>query len=665
MSEGSTRTDPGALTAPGSRAAGASIVRPVDRTSWRLALLLAVVIAAAYANSLGIGFRFDDWHVVEDNPHIRSLGHIGRFFVDPNTTSVLHENKDLRPLLMVSLALNYAVSGVAPWSYHVVNLLLHWLVALLVLRIVRDHFWLGRERIAVAAAAALVVAVHPLNTEPVDYISARSALLTAAFYLGAFDAFARARRARCLVLFALALLTKAIAVTLPLAVVGYWFLGRSRASAGERPSLPWVFLAALVGVAVAGVVYRLVLLPPWTIETARQQNITRWVYFMTEWSAYLYYLRLFLWPDALVIDRVDYAYARSLSDPRAWGSLLALLALGGLAWRARRRWPALTFAVWWYAVALAAESTIFPLAEPVNEHRPYLSMLGLGTAAGLASWGLASLGARKHERRVRVLAGLLLVLTATLGAATFARNRTWQDEYGLWRDAIEKAPENSRAWLNAGHAAIERGHLDEARRLLLEAHRIDPCYAYIQMNLSALEAREGDLAASFRWADEALRCQPDVALTHYYRARALERLGRRDEALAEYGQATSIDDQHADSWVGQGRLLEEQGTWAEAAAVYDRALTVNPADADAAMLAGLVYHHHLGQSARAVERYQTVLQLEPHHYGAHYQIALALLASGRTADARAAWREFVGLAAAIGDRESIDGAPEILQVAER
>src|SRR6266404_3770396 len=111
--------------------------RRVAPTTWRLALLLAAVITAVYGNSLGIGFRFDDWHVVEENPHVRTLAHLGRFFVDPNTTSVLRENKDLRPLLMVTFALNYAISGEAPWSYHVVNLLLHWLVALLVLRIVR------------------------------------------------------------------------------------------------------------------------------------------------------------------------------------------------------------------------------------------------------------------------------------------------------------------------------------------------------------------------------------------------------------------------------------------------------------------------------------------------------------------------------------------------
>src|SRR5712691_7337041 len=136
---------------------------PRIRSSWRLPALLALVIALAYSNSLTIGFHFDDWHALQQNPFVRSLGNLPRFFVDPNTTSVLRENKDLRPILLATFALNHAISGDAPWSYHAVNLLLHWLVVVLILRIVRDHLWLGAERGIVAAAAALIVALHPLN----------------------------------------------------------------------------------------------------------------------------------------------------------------------------------------------------------------------------------------------------------------------------------------------------------------------------------------------------------------------------------------------------------------------------------------------------------------------------------------------------------------------
>ncbi|HYV57266.1 MAG TPA: tetratricopeptide repeat protein [Candidatus Nitrosopolaris sp.] len=628
-----------------------------------LPALLVLVIALAYANSLSIGYHFDDWHALQQNPFVRSLGNIPRFFVDANTTTILHENKDLRPVLLTTFALNHAISGDATWSYHVLNLILHWIASLLVYRIVRDHLWLGEERFAVAAAAALVVAAHPLNTEPLDYLSARSALLTTVFYLGAFDAGVRGRRVACVVLFALALLTKAIAITFPLVLLGYWGLARRLEPAEADRARSRGFLAVLGAVAAASVVYRLELVPSGALASAHQVGMTPRVYFMTEWSAYLYYLRLFLWPNALVVDRLDYPYARTFSAPQAWGSLLALLALGFLAWRARRRWPALTFAAFWYGVTLAAESTFFPLAEPVNEHRPYLAMLGLGTAAGLGLWQLARLAARGQPTRVApVFAGLLALVTASLAGATFARNRTWTDDYTLWLDATRKAPQNSRAWLNAGHAAMTRGEDAEARRMLLEAHRLSPCYAYVQLNLSALDARHGGAETSLAWADEAVRCNPGFALAHHYRGAALERLGRADEALAEYRLTTAIDDQHADAWMAQGRLLERLGAWAEAAAAYDRAFAANPLNVEAAMLAGLAYHYRLGESPRAVERYQAVLRLNPKHYGAHYQLAVALLGAGRKDEALVAWREFRQMAEAIGDRASIDAAPEVLRL---
>jgi tetratricopeptide (TPR) repeat protein len=623
---------------------------------WRPLLAFALVIAAVYANSLSIGYRFDDWHVLEKNPAIRSLSNVPRFFVDPASTTVLPENMDLRPLLMTTFALNYALSGDAPWSWHVVNLLLHWLVVVLVFCIVRDHLWLGAERTVIAAAAALIVAVHPLNTEPVNYLSARSALLTAVFYLGAFDAGVRDRRALCAFLFVLALLTKAIAVTLPLALLAHRLL------APRRTAVPWRFLAVLGVFAVGGLAYRTLLVPASTIASARQPGVTAWTYFMTQWSAYLYYVRLFLWPDALVVDRLDYPVAHSFFALHAWGSLLVLVGVGALVWAVRRRQPALAFAVVWYFIALAAESTVFPLAEPVNEHRPYLGMLGLASVAAILVWQVSTVAARRAEAAFTLVVALV---TCALATATFARNWTWQDDYALWRDATEKAPANARAWLNAGHAAMQRGLLDEARRDLLQAHALSPCYAYVQMNLSALAARTGDAEGSLRWAEEGVGCNPNLALTHFYRAAALERLARSDDALAAYERTTALDPNHSAAWTGQGRMLEQRAAWSAAATAYDRAFAADPTDAGALMQAALVRHYRLGDPTAAVEGYRTVLRLVPTHYGAHYQLAVALLAKGETAEAERAWQAFVPLAEALGDRGSLETAPEALRLSRR
>jgi protein O-mannosyl-transferase len=622
---------------------------------WFASLLLAGSIAAAYANGLDVPFVFDDWHTIEQNPAIRSPSRLLAYFVDPDTTTILRENKDLRPLLLATMAFNYQLSGLAPWSYHVVNLALHWLVSLLVFRIVRDHLWLGEERSPVALAAALIVALHPLNSEPVNYVSARSALLTAVFYLGAFDAACRDRRVLCVVLAACAMLTKSIAVSLPVAVLVHHLFER------RRP-LPWGLIAALAVVAAGGLLYRWLILPPWVVASARQPDVTPRIYFQTQWSALLYYLRLFVWPDALVVDRLDFPWARSLRDVQAWGSLLALVALGVVAWRLSRVRLAFGFCALWVVITLAPESSVLPLAEAVNEHRPYLAMLGLATIAALGLWLAAVAVARRLAAPPAWVFAVAVTFVATLlGAAAHARTEVWRDNLQLWIDATKKAPRNPRAWLNAGHAALARGDLSRAHTWLLEAHRLSPCYAYVQVNLSALAAREGRDRESLRWADEAVRCNPGLALARAHRATTLERLGRTDEALAEYRETTRLDAVNSGAWLAQGRLLEARGQWAPAAEAYDRALAADLTSTEAAMLAGLVRHYRLGESATAVERYRTVLRLDPDHYGAHYQIAVALLGAGRRDEAAAAWARFVRMAEAIGDRKSIEAAPAELR----
>jgi tetratricopeptide (TPR) repeat protein len=627
-----------------------------------LPAMFALAIAASYSNAFRIDFELDDWHTIQRNPFVRSLANIPRFFTDPATSSVLPQNQDLRPLHLVSLAVNYAISGYDTWSYHALNLILHWLAVVLVFRIVRDHLWLGESAVPVAAGAALIMALHPLNTTPVDYLSARSAVLTTLFYLAAFDAAARERRLACLGFFALALLTKAIAGTFPLVVLGYLLLARAQQSPADRRPLPWGFLAALLALDAAGGLYRLKLVPAAAFAGTHGAEVTRLTYFMTEWSAYLYYVRLFVWPDQLAIDRLDYPRVSSLLETQAWASLLALLVLIVAAWRVRRRAPALAFAALWFFVTLAAESTFFPLAEPINEHRPYLAMLGLTTAASFGLWTAVQYAARALTAPPPWLfAGLIALLSGVLGTATYLRNQVWHDSFTLWMDATRKAPGNARAWLNAGHAAMERGNYDETRRLLNTALPLAPCYVYTLFNLTALDLRTGHPTDALAWADKSVACQPGQYLTHYHRGVALEALGRIDEAIVAYRTTVTVNPQDGDGWYDLGRLLEQQKKWADAASAYDHSLGANPTQLEAAMHAGLLYHHYLGNPGAAVERYRQVLRLNPNHYGAHYQLATALLANGQKAEARAAWRAFVPLAEALGDKAALARAPAELK----
>jgi tetratricopeptide (TPR) repeat protein len=186
------------------------------------------------------------------------------------------------------------------------------------------------------------------------------------------------------------------------------------------------------------------------------------------------------------------------------------------------------------------------------------------------------------------------------------------------------------------------------------------------MNLSVLEGRVGDDAASLAWADEAVRCEPDRATGHYYRALALERVGRSVDALAAYRETTRLDPQHAKAWFAIGRLLEAEEDWTGAVTAYDRALLESDdTHTEAAMNAGLIYYYRLSLPAHAAERYRTVLHQVPSHYGAQYQIAVSLLASGHAEEATAAWQLFARAAEKHADHAALETAPAVLRASVR
>src|SRR5204863_1115446 len=182
----------------------------------------------------------------------------------------------------------------------------------------------------------------------------------------------------------------------------------------------------------------------------------------------------------------DFPFTTSLLMPRAWASLLVLLLWIALAVLALRRHPQVSFATAWFFVTLAPESSFAPLAEVINDHRPYIaSSLGLSL---LVAWILDQGAGRlaPHLRHAVFAAACVLLC---FPAVAFDRYRTWQwgDSLRMWEDTVQKSPGNSRAWMNAGLALMGRGNLAGARHHFERARSLAPDYAYPHMNLSVLD----------------------------------------------------------------------------------------------------------------------------------------------------------------------------------
>jgi hypothetical protein len=429
--------------------------------------LLAIAVLLAWFNALTGPFQFDDYNVIVNNPAVHSL------------PAWLDSMPGIRPLLKLTYALNWTVST-SPFGFHLFNVAVHAanaVLAYLLLRALRP----GRPSDLVPLVAALLFALHPVQTEAVTYISGRSVSLMALFYLGSLLAYASAdperpwlARAVSAVLFGAALLVKETAVTLPPALL---LLDAVRGGAPwretwRRHGLHWAVLAVAAAWLALSPVYR---------DLAQVSFATRPVIanLVTQANAVFWLLGQLAMPWRLNADP-DLPIVMTM----AAGPVLMLLAVlaflaGGIFMLGRRPWIA--FGVLWFLLHLAPTNSFVPRLDVANDRQLYLASLGIFLAlAAAAQWLLV-----KQKGRYAIAAATV-GLVVLLGVMTVARNEVYGSQAAFWEDAAAKSPGKPRVHNNLGWVYQEEGRHAEARQAYLHALRIDPDYWRARINLSTL-----------------------------------------------------------------------------------------------------------------------------------------------------------------------------------
>jgi tetratricopeptide (TPR) repeat protein len=584
-------------------------VSPPRRWPWRRFLAVAAVVAlflAAYANSWRSAFHFDDAHVVESNPAIRSLGTVGRLFTDARTFSSLPANQTYRPVVSLSLAVDYAVAraatgnGLDPRAYHATQLVLLALTAALLGALARrlygaaarDEPALGRWAPAAALVAAALFAVHVGNTQVGNYISARSESLSAIGLLGAMLLYLRGGAWRrfhlYLVPMALGALAKPPAVMFaPLLLL--WKLleeeeigpGTLRTRAG-RAAVRRAALGALPAFVAAAALYAFVegMNPPGQTYGGGD----RLQYMWTQAWISVRYVGLFFFPTQLSADS-DWKLLPSPLDPRV-GVGIALLAvsLWG-AWRAARARVTrpIAFGIAWFWIGLAPTAVV-PLAELTNDHRPFLGFLGLTLAV---VWGVVLLLRRVAPvaQAPRLAGGVAVILLLAHAAGTRARNRVWATEATLWADVVRTSPGNARGLMNYALTAMREARYVEARAMLDSAARLAPDYPLVFVNLGVAASGAGDTAAAAASFLHALALDSTGVDAHRYYGRWLASRGRAPEALAQYARAVQGRPQDVQARGERLLLLVAADARGGAAEEARAILALDPTDATARAIA--------------------------------------------------------------------------------
>jgi Flp pilus assembly protein TadD/heme/copper-type cytochrome/quinol oxidase subunit 3 len=608
-------------------------------------LLVPILCALVYANSLDSPFVFDDVQNILSNRHVRLIE-----ITPAALREAAFESPLERPVASLSFALNYRAGGYAVRGYHLVNVAIHALNGLLVLALAgillaKDARVPSRARPAAALFAALVFVAHPVQTQAVSYVVQRMTGLATLLYLLAFwlwvlGRHAQARRRRCglwsgaLAAWLLALGSKEIAVALPATLLLYegCFVARwSRA--WRKQGLAWLAFLLVLSAAL-GLVFVGGQPIEWLERGYGRRDFTLGERLFTQPRVLVFYLSLVVLPLPSRLNLVHaFPASQSWLDPiTTLLSLLALAALAGLAVLLARRERLVSFAVAWFFVHQVVESTILPL-EMIYEHRLYLPMVGLALLGSRLLFAAAPFGAA---------VALATAVVVALGAGTALRNEVWRDRVALWSDVVAKNPASHRPRNNLGIALESAGRYEEAAEELREGLRLAPDNAALHDNLARVLERRGRSQEALVHFREALRLDPDNAATHTNLGVAYLRQGRLDEAVARFEKALELDPGYAEVRYNLGLVAERRGRGEEAAAQYREALRLRPDFAEAHNNLGMSLKHQ-GQRDTAMRHYREALRLRPEFAEAHNNLGVALAAAGRPEEAERHYREALRL----------------------
>lgn len=612
--------------------------------------LVAILPLIVYLNSLSNPFHYDDGHSIVDNPHVRSLANVPSFFADPSMFSGDPEISMYRPFLLVTYALNYAISGYDVWTYHLVSILLHVASVWAVYALARALHLAP----AAAAFAAIAFGLHPIHTEAVNYISSRSELLASLCVLLGMWVHTRYGDRRwggvaVAVALAVGLTSKSTAIVLPALILCLDGLGLCHHGVNGRASMMrrvWSTYVLLAAVTAAYLITAGRFLRTAAVESpVRSYDEQIW----SQTKALVLYLKLLLAPRGLSVDH-QFLVSDTLWDPFAAGAFLVIASLLGLAWRHRRVLPLALFLVLWWGLALAPSSLV-PLNVLVNEHRLYLP--GAAFAIGLGLVVRQVLAVKGNGRRSGLLPILLVAALVVSGCLTVQRNQVWSSRYLLWEDAAAQAPLMARPMIILGEAHAQDGHTDRAIAHLETALERDPEYLAGYEALGRLYRDTGQVdRAEARLRQGLARDSTGAELWGGLAALYVQR-GQQEaepevaqkwmgQALAAYLRATELAPDDHTYQDNLGNTYQELNRPAEALRHHRRALELQPGDVRTLCNLGNA-HHMLGDVEVAAGLYRQALIIDPGYAGAWLNLGSALEAQALPQEALAAYERAASL----------------------
>ena len=622
-----------------------------DRLRWEVPLLAAVFTFIVFLPALNNGFvDWDDDKNFLNNYLYRGLGLEQLKWMFTTTGMGTYA-----PLTCMTFGLDYLIWGMDPFGYHFTSVLLHSVNAFVFCMLCIKLFALAAgpghrksDLYLSAGFAALFFSIHPLRVESAVWLSDRIDVLSGTFYMsamllyisprsGAGPAYSLWRRHLLpLAVFLLALFSKGIAISLPIALVlldiyplrrlpldpKRWFSPEFRAVWLEK--IPFFIISVLFG--LAG--YR--------AQINAGKILSLQVFGFGQRAAQvLFAAGFYIWKTLAPLNLAPLYELKAglLSRQSLLGGIL-LFAITAGAIKYRRRWPAIPVVWIYYLAVLAPVSGILKIGSQAAADRyTYLPCLGFAALAGAALWkSRQASGAMVRNLGVAIACSTIAIFSL------LSRQQIgiWHDSESLWRHTLAVNPGLEIAHYNFGVEMAARGSTAEAVEHWRTALLLNPDYSEAHNNFGAALAAQGRVDEAITHYREALRLNPSQVEAYNNLGAALAARGGFEEAVAYYRTALRLDPGYSGAHNNLGVSLAALGRPGEAIAEYETSLRLNPAQANAHFNFGAALAAQ-GRLDEAIEHYRAALRFYPSHTDAHNNLGIALAAQGKSDEAIAHW----------------------------
>ncbi len=609
-------------------------------------ILLAVLVTAVtvtYANHFGNSFHFDDSHTIQDNPYIRSLKNLPRFFTDTTTFSVLPANRTYRPFVSASLALDYALGhGYNVFWFHLstfvvflLQLLLMYALFVAILTAVRPTAEAAATNRMVSLMAVAWYGLHPAMAETVNYIIQRGDIYATIGVVAALALYAQypalRRTGLYLAPFAFALLSKPPAVIFPVLLFLYIVQFEKH---GQRVYARAAF-AALPSLVVA--IALMALQSAMTPKTYLPSTLSGFSYCITQPYVLLRYFGEFFVPIHLNVD-TDLQPFPSLTGMALLGFLF-VAALATVAFFTARTRPLrpISFGIAWFLIT-SLPTSLYKLSEVENDHRMFMPFVGLSLAIVWAAYlAVERLAARFNRTLVwRYAEAAALILLAAYAYGTHLRNRVWRTEATLWLDDVQKCPRNGRGLMNYGLSQMAMGNYPVALDYFNRALYFTPNYKTLETNLGIVHGALGQAAEATAHFERALALDPSDNSSHYFYGRWLYQTGKIGDAVSQLQMSVALNSSYMPARDLLAEAYNATGNQAAARATAIETLRLDPSDSSArSMLTSAplqnadywinvsLYRYQAGDYRKCIDAAQQALKLNPNSEIAYNNIGAA------------------------------------------